>query len=323
MTSIFLRLVPLVLAAALAAQPPTPVPVQAPTSQPTTTPEAVKPQPTPEQRIAKLKAQLEKLQQEKAYLDHVAKTGGPAARVQEFFAERKLSARTIADTATPQAAPAPPESPKRRPARLMGDDERQKFGPNVLMLVDGLPVTKAEFDATFAFAKGAADRAGIEDLLKEQTLLWLVRRKAAQAAFQEQAREARNTILAAQRKLAEGTDFAEVAREMSQCPSRAQGGALGLVGINQGTYDLFYRQAAFATKVGEVSDIVESTFGYHLIKVNAREEDKQMVDTSHILALYHPDQAQVRGVGVKVDQGQIDLAFSDEGLRKFAPAAFR
>lgn len=317
--STLLRFAPLLLVPALAAQQPVPLPA----SQPTVTPEAKKPEPTPQERIATLQAQLEKLQQEKAYLDHVSKTGGPASRVKAFFAERELSARTITDTATPKAAPMPIEGPKRRPARLLGDDEKKKLGADVVMTVDGLPVTQTEFDATFKFAKDATPQTGMDDVLKEQAVIWLVRRKAAQAAFQEQSREARNTILAAQRKLKEGADFANVAREMSQCPSREQGGALGMVGINQGSYDLFYRQAAFATKVGETTDIVESTFGYHLIKVTARQEDKRMVDTSHILALYHPDQVQVRQIGAKVDEGQVDLAFADDQLRKYAPAAYR
>ena len=323
MTSTLLRLAPLLLAPALIAQPPTPVPAkQDPESRPTVTPEAKKPEPTAEQRIGKLKAQLEKLQQEKAYLDHVAETGGPAARVRSFFSERELSARTISDTSTPKAEPTPPDSPQKHQARLLGDDEKKKFGDGVIMAVDGLPVTKTELDDTLAFLEEAAPQAGGDEQLRERAIGWLIRRAAAQAAFQEQAREARNTILAAQRKLNEGAEFATVAREMSQCPSRSQGGALGAVGIDNEGWDLFYRQAAFDAKVGETTDIIETTFGYHLIKVTARQDDKT-VETSHILELYHPDQNQVRGVKVRVDQGQVDLAFVSDEYRKLAPPAYR
>ena len=62
-----------------------------------------------------------------------------------------------------------------------------------------------------------------------------------------------------------GADFAELAKEKSKCSSAAKGGDLGW--FEKGKMDPAFEKAAFDLKKGELSDIVKSSFGYHLIKV--------------------------------------------------------
>ena len=75
--------------------------------------------------------------------------------------------------------------------------------------------------------------------------------------------EALATIQEIKGELDKGGDFADLAAEHSDCPSGQQGGRLGTFGRGQmvPTFD----EAAFGLDVGEVSGIVETPFGYHVV----------------------------------------------------------
>ncbi|MGV2643757.1 peptidylprolyl isomerase, partial [Clostridium perfringens] len=61
----------------------------------------------------------------------------------------------------------------------------------------------------------------------------------------------------------------------STCPSKEQGGNLGAFG--RGMMDPEFEEAAFNLEIGVVSDSVQTQFGYHLIKVEEKNEGKEML----------------------------------------------
>ncbi|RZO14547.1 MAG: hypothetical protein EVB09_08705 [Verrucomicrobiaceae bacterium] len=67
---------------------------------------------------------------------------------------------------------------------------------------------------------------------------------------------------------AKGVGFDKLAKEHSDCPSSARGGDLGSFG--RGQMVPAFEKAAFTQKIGDVGEVVETQFGYHLIKVTKK-----------------------------------------------------
>ena len=71
-------------------------------------------------------------------------------------------------------------------------------------------------------------------------------------------------------QIADGTEFGEVAKQHSKCPSGAQGGDLGEFGPGMMVKE--FDEVVFSAPVNEVQGPVKTQFGYHLLEVTARSE---------------------------------------------------
>jgi len=91
-----------------------------------------------------------------------------------------------------------------------------------------------------------------------------------------------------------GADFAEMAKKYSEDPgSASEGGDLGWVG--KGVFYPEFEAAAFALKPGELSEVVESPVGFHIIQMIDRRGDK--IHVRHILIkIKKGDQADLSAI---------------------------
>ena len=94
--------------------------------------------------------------------------------------------------------------------------------------------------------------------------------KVDKTASAEEKAKALEKIKAIQKRIQNGEDFAKVAKEVSDCLSKDNGGDLNF--FQKGQMVPQFENAAFSMKPGQTSDIVETEFGYHLIRLTDTKE---------------------------------------------------
>ncbi len=102
----------------------------------------------------------------------------------------------------------------------------------------------------------------------------------------EACAQAREQIEAIYDFLKQGADFDSVAREYSEDPSVVDGGHLGFTERNDLVPE--YEEVAYQLEPGEISGIVDSRYGLHIIKLIERQGEK--ISTQHILVKLSPNQ---------------------------------
>ncbi len=101
-------------------------------------------------------------------------------------------------------------------------------------------------------------------------------------AFPSDTLAAYNKLADIRKRIQAGEDFEKLARELSEDPSaKYNGGDLGYFTAMQMVYP--FEEAAYKTNKGEISEIVRTQFGYHLIKVIDKKPASGEVEVSHIL----------------------------------------
>lgn len=97
--------------------------------------------------------------------------------------------------------------------------------------------------------------------------------KDAEEAAYQLAQQLRDSVLN------HGKSIEELARRYSDGPSASSGGKLPLMSLDDLVAE--YSAAASALQPGEISEVVETSFGFHVIRLNRRVGDQ--IDTNHIL----------------------------------------
>lgn len=138
-------------------------------------------------------------------------------------------------------------------------------------IVSKVTVTEAE---ARAFYDQNADKFKRGETLRASHILIGVDAKASA----EEKAKARAKADKVRKDLAGGADFATLAKEQSTCPSSKQGGGLGYFGKGQMVAP--FETAAFNLKPGELSDVVETKFGYHVIKLLEKKGEEAIPFTT-------------------------------------------
>jgi len=118
-----------------------------------------------------------------------------------------------------------------------------------------------------------------------------------------------------------GADFAELAKANSDCPSAARGGDLDF--FTRGKMVPPFDKAAFELEVGKVSDIVETRFGYHIIKVTDHKDASttsfEQARNSLIVQLTQRKQAEIANKYIESLKAAADIVYPPG--KEPAPAA--
>jgi len=118
-------------------------------------------------------------------------------------------------------------------------------------------------------------------------------------------------------KITAGEDFAELAAEYSKDPgSAANGGSLGY--FPRGVMVPEFEEVAFSLGIGEVSDIVASQFGYHIIKVEDIQTVKDIEEggAAEEEVIYYKDLI-VNNLGEDAYNAKLDEMFATADIQKF------
>jgi foldase protein PrsA len=151
------------------------------------------------------------------------------------------------------------------------------------------PMTRARFEELYSgVLTSLQEGAGLSEAeYREIVAAGLLREKmqefvGQQVPTSEPQVRARHILLdteeeaqAVLERLEEGEDFALLATEVSTDTVSAElGGDLGW--FPRGVMDPVFEEAAFGLAVGEISDVVETSFGFHIILLEERDEDREL-----------------------------------------------
>ena len=142
-------------------------------------------------------------------------------------------------------------------------------------------ITRPEVEAFFAtFPEDSLPTIPEQVALSQIVLIPEISQDARQSAL-DQAKMVRERIM-------EGESFEEMAQEFSDGPSAPRGGLIPMLPLSDLVSE--YAAAASALQPGEISEVVETSFGFHVIRLNKKEGNR--IETNNIL--------------ISVDQATID-----------------
>jgi len=124
-----------------------------------------------------------------------------------------------------------------------------------------------------------------------------------QNASPEDTMKAYSKITTIRKRIENGEDFSKIAKEVSEDPSAVtNGGDLGYFTAFQMVFP--FEEAAYNTNVGQISSIVRTRFGYHILKVVDQRSARGILKTAHIMITVKRDgnSADIEAAKKKIDE---------------------
>ncbi|HMN03836.1 peptidylprolyl isomerase [Geobacter anodireducens] len=183
-----------------------------------------------------------------------------------FLAREILQTRAVAMIARKEGFDRKPEV-RERLGYFVDDFLAREYLTKVV--IAGVKVSGAELRAYY-------QEHAKDFVMPEQAMVRHIFIGIADAADSQAKAAARTRAEGVLERLNKGEDFAAVAAEASEdAESAKEGGLLGAITPGQTNSEEF-EKAVFALKAGEVSGLVESPFGYHIVKVDERKEKRAL-----------------------------------------------
>lgn len=121
-----------------------------------------------------------------------------------------------------------------------------------------------------------------------------------EGALPQDTLKAYNKVLDIKKRLDAGEDFVKVAQQFSEDPSvKENNGDLGYFSAFRMVYP--FENAAYKTKVGQVSKPFRTRFGYHIVKVVDKRVNRGEVTVAHIMVLKQTDATQQEKAKTTID----------------------
>jgi peptidyl-prolyl cis-trans isomerase C len=148
-------------------------------------------------------------------------------------------------------------------------EEKIEEGLKIRKVIESL--TDASLKISDAEVKAAYDDQAQKFTREEEVEARHILIKVDKDASKKDKEDTKKKLEDLRKKIIDGEDFAKLAAENSGCPSgKRAGGSLGFFG--KGKMVPAFDKAAFSLEKGKVSEVIETSFGYHIIEVTGKHD---------------------------------------------------
>ncbi len=175
------------------------------------------------------------------------------------------------------------------------------------IFLSSIKISKKDVADFYNKYKDSLPKAGESVLLSKLSMKISTSDKIRQAAYDK--------IRSIQRKLGKGEDFSLLARKYSDSPDSSTGGDLGF--IEKGSLgEIAFEDKAFSLQPGQVSDPIETRYGFHLLKAIERKDQK--IHIKQIFIKVAPADQEIQKVMSRLDSIRINCKSSEDFVKKIS-----